>query len=148
MKVVLIKDTPKIGRKGDVKNVSDGHAYNFLFPQGIAKEATPKVLAEIEAGKANREATAEASKQAVKDLFSQVAGKEIVVTEKVNEKGHLFAGLHAKEISARIKSDLGVDLQENMIKLDEPIKEVGEYEVALSNGDEKGVLKVKVEAGK
>lgn len=131
MKIVLMKDVPKMGLKGEVKEVSVGHARNFLFPQNLAVQATDKVVAEIkreraasvkQEGKGMKQAKEEAKK-----LEAYVLGIE----ERANESGGLYAAVSVDTISAALKK-VGFKVDPSMVDLPEPIKEVGEHEVRLN----------------
>ena len=133
MKVVLIKDMPKIGRKDQIVEVSDGYARNFLIPKGIAAEATGTVLNEVK----NREA-AKAHKAAVelaeaKETAEKLEG--VVVTVKVKggsaESGKLFGSVTAKDIGDALEKEHGITVDRRKINLDEPIKKFGKYEILV-----------------
>jgi large subunit ribosomal protein L9 len=131
MKVALLKDISGLGKKNDVKVVSDGYALNFLIPQKSAEVATAGVLAKIELVKKQ----AEQERKVMEDLLSKnlhtLHDKEVVITREANEKGHLFAAIHKEEISKAAKEELGVDILPEFITLDKPIKEVGEHKIDL-----------------
>lgn len=131
MKVVLLKDVQNLGRKWDVKDVSDGHAINFLIPKGLAEEGTAKA---IKRAKLNQ-AKVEGENKIRKDLLLKNLGDlERVTVEmygKANEKGHLFAAIHKPEIVPAIKAQTGLDVDPNFIMLDEHLKIVGEHEIEV-----------------
>ncbi len=133
MKVVLMKDMPKIGKKDQIVEVSDGYARNFLIPKGIATEATGAVLNEVK----NREA-AKAHKAAVelaeaKETAEKLEG--VVVTIKVKggsaESGKLFGSVTAKDIGDALEKEHGITVDRRKINLDEPIKKFGKYEIPV-----------------
>lgn len=133
MKVVLMKDMPKIGKKDQIVEVSDGYARNFLIPKGIATEATGAVLNEVK----NREA-AKAHKAAVelaeaKETAEKLDG--VVVTIKVKggsaESGKLFGSVTAKDIGDALEKEHGITVDRRKINLDEPIKKFGKYEIPV-----------------
>ena len=131
MKVALIKDVSGLGKKNDVKTVSDGYALNFLIPQKSAEVATAAVLARIELVKKQ-----EVAEKAVKeDLLSKnlhtIHDKVVEIDREANDKGHLFAGIHKDEIVKAVKEEIDVDLLPDFIVLDKPIKEVGEHKIDL-----------------
>ncbi|MBI2475723.1 MAG: 50S ribosomal protein L9 [Candidatus Taylorbacteria bacterium] len=146
MKIILLHDVPKVGRKYDIKNVSDGHALNLLVPRGLAEVATPSALK-----KAEKLKMAEAEgKKVQEDLLlmnlKAVEGATIEIKEKANEKGHLFAGIHKEEIIARVKADQHIDLPPEFIVMDKPIKEVGEHSVEIKVKDKSAKLKLIISA--
>lgn len=145
MKVVLLKDVAKIGKKYDVKNVADGHALNMLIPQGLAEIATPQKLKQVE--KVRLELVAERKVQAdllAKNLKS-LADVKIVAKGKASEKGHLFAGIHKEEIVRLLKEQARVDVLPDFIDLEHPLKEVGEHKISLTVGDKKAQFVVSIE---
>jgi large subunit ribosomal protein L9 len=145
IKVILLQNIPKLGLKGDVKNVSDGYARNFLIPQNKAKLVTGGEIKDINNKKEQKNKKTEVLHNKVKEIFTQLANKEVVIKEKSNEKGHLFAQVHIKEIADAI-GDLGFDISEDWINLKDPIKEIGEFDIPLEAFGEKGKVKVKIEA--
>ena len=131
MKVALLKDVSGLGKKNDVKTVSDGYALNFLIPQKSAEAATKSVLSRIELAKKQ-----EVAERAIKeDLLGKnlhtIEDKEVVIEREANEKGSLFAGIHKEEIVKAVKEEIDVDLLPEFIVLDKPIKEVGEHKIDL-----------------
>lgn len=129
MKIVMLKDVKGVGKKHDIKTVADGFALNSLIPQGKAEVATDKALARIAIVK-NQE---EAEKKIQADLLSKniksIHDAVVEVVVGANEKGHLFAGLHAAEIAPLVKSSTQIDVAPEFIVLEKPIKEVGEHKI-------------------
>ena len=131
MKVALLKDVIGLGKRNDVKVVSDGHALNFLIPQKLAEAATPSVMARVATAKKQ-----ETEERAIKeDLLSKnlhsIQDKEVVITREGNDKGGLFASIHKEEIAKLAHEELEVDILPEFIVLDKPIKEVGEHKIEL-----------------
>src|SRR3989338_7158401 len=110
MKVILSQDIIGVGRKGEVKNVSDGYARNFLLPNKLGQIATPAALASAEKLK----------KQEEQD-------REVQIKAKANEKGHLFSIIHPDEISKILKEQHHLDIPSKIIEIEKPIKEIGEH---------------------
>jgi len=146
MKVILLKDAPKVGKKYDVKNVSDGYALNLLIPQGLAEVATPAAMKKMEKLKSEDTAHKKVQEDLLLMNLKAVEGTMLEITEKANDKGHLFAGIHKAEISERMKNDKHIDLLPDFIVLDKPIKEVGEYKVEIRVQDKKAILKLVIKA--
>lgn len=140
MKVILIHDVPNLGKKYEVKNVSDGYARNFLFQRKLAEIATTKSIQAMEV----KRKQLEQEKQIQQDLFEKnlesLTAAKVVIKEKTNEKGHLFASIHPKEISKALKEQHHIDVPEEMIELSQPIKEIGEYKVKVK--DKEFILEV------
>ena len=149
MKVILLKDVPKLGKKMDIKNVSDGHALNFLFPQKLAEMASASAIKRVETEKAQADAIRKTHEKAVTDALEAVSGTFIALTEKANEKGHLFKAIHKAEILAAIKKAIGgAEITEDYIVLEKPIKEVGEYAVELKAAGKSIKVKLSIKAEK
>ncbi|MEY2641009.1 MAG: hypothetical protein RL150_402 [Candidatus Parcubacteria bacterium] len=144
MKVILLKDVPKLGRKDEVKEVSQGHAINFLIPRKLVVAATPSLLAQLEKKKQEVAAHQAAADAKVKELLNQIAGSRIVVTEKATPQGHLFSKVAAKEIAAAIVQATGAPVDSTWIQIPEPIKSVGEHAVTIMRGTHHATVTVEV----
>jgi large subunit ribosomal protein L9 len=134
MKIILLKDVPKVGQKNAVCEVKDGFALNSLLPRGLARQATPNALKQIEKIQVQEERKKEGSDTALQEKISGLGQIEIKV--KANEKGHLFAGVGKTEIGKVI------NISEENILLEHPIKEIGEHEIEIQAGDQ--VKKIKL----
>lgn len=132
MKIVLLKDVKGVGKKHDLKVVSDGFALNSLIPQGLAEVATAQVLARVEARKKQEEAERKVKEDLLAKSLKSIHDAVVTVEAEANEKGHLFAGLHAAEIAPLVKEKTGVDLLPEFIKLEKPVKEAGEHKIDVS----------------
>jgi len=137
MKVIFLKNVPKVGKKYETKDISDGYALNFLIPKGLAEAATGGALKKLETLK-SREA---AEKQIQEDLLvkslKEVEGKTVRITEKANEKGHLFAAVHKEEIIPAIFEQTRVQIHPDFLVLEKPIKEVGDHSIVIAVKDKK-----------
>ncbi len=126
MKIVLLQDVKKIGKVGEVANVADGYARNFLFPQKLAEIATEKALAEVKKNE-KQKIREEKEKQAEREkIIKKISGKKIIIKTK-GEDGKLFGSVGVKEISEAI----GNGVKAENIVLDKPIKKVGEQEITI-----------------
>ena len=146
MKVILIKDVKKIGRKYEVKDVADGQAMNMLIPSGMALPATPGNVKMIEAKRSadmNDVAKTEAELQKV---LNEIKGISIEMTGKVNDKGHLFAGIHKEAIAEKVHKEKGLRINSDMIVLEHPIKEVGEHAITVKVNKREVVFKLIIKA--
>ncbi len=132
MKVILLQNIKGFGQIGDVKNVPDGYARNFLLPKGMAKSATDGSLKEVESLKAKRIIMIEAEKKNALEAVEKLKDMVIEFTRKATKTGKLFAGIGKDDIITEIKKASGVQLQEEMIGHDEPIKHIGEHLVDLN----------------
>ncbi len=131
MKVILLKDVSKIGQKFEIKDVADGHALNFLIPRGLAKTANPSEIAKIESLKASENKTREDKLNNLRLKISQLLGRPILIESEANEKGHLFKGLHEKDLVKSILNQEGIEIEQDLIRLERPIKEVGSQKVKI-----------------
>ena len=134
MKVILLKDVSKIGRKHEIKNVADGYAVNFLIPRKWAEAATPARIANIEKMKARHSAEEAVRDDLLEKNFETLADARIVLEMPANERGHLFKGLHAGDIVAAVQKEKNISLDPSHIILSEPIKQIGEHAISLESG--------------
>ncbi len=133
MKVIILKDVPKLGKKNEIKNVSDGFARNYLFPKKIAKPATETDVEEVEKKKAK---DIEKEKKELVDnqkLASEIDGLEVEVSAKVSEKGELYSSFSSDKISQKLK-EMGYEISKDKIEPEESIKHIGEHKVKVSFG--------------
>ena len=130
MKVVLLEDVEKVGKKYDVKQVADGFARNFLIPKNLAKVATKELSEWAEMQKQLLEKKAEENLKKSQTLASSIDGQEVIFQVKVGPEGQLFESINSQKISEKLK-ELGFEVKKNQIDLAEPIKEVGEYPVKI-----------------
>ncbi|MBU4536752.1 50S ribosomal protein L9 [Patescibacteria group bacterium] len=147
MKVILLQNVAKIGKKFDIKEVSDGYALNFLLPNKLAKMATAKAEKEIEIDKQKHQESMKAENEKLMEVVNKIKEVQIEITANANEEGKLFAGLGAKEISEAISNQSGEIIKSEMIELENPIKEIGEHQIGIKAGDTvvKVTLEVKAE---
>ncbi|MDI6592101.1 MAG: 50S ribosomal protein L9 [Patescibacteria group bacterium] len=130
MRVILLQDVDKLGKKYEVKEVANGYARNFLIPRGLAKIATEetlkwlKVLKEAEAKKSEEEL------RKVQELASAIDGQEIIIPVKIGEDGQLFGAITNQKILEKLK-EAGFEIKKTQIDLLEPIKELGEFPVKI-----------------
>jgi len=142
MKVILLKDVENLGKKNDVKEVSDGHARNLLFPNNLAKVATEEALSLLEKEKEAKAKEAEAELVQEEQVISQLDGQEFEIMAKADEGGNLYGAITEAKL-VKILKDKGFEVAKKNLKLVESIKETGEYDVMveLSHGLE---AKIKV----
>ncbi len=131
MRVVLLRDVPKVGRKLDDVEVADGYANNYLFPRKLAVQATPAKLTEL-AGKREAERAARDAEYAdLKEKLTAIDGAVITLTVKADEQGHLFKKVRGSDIAEVLKDEHGVALEPDAILLEEPLNELGEQAVPI-----------------
>jgi len=146
MKVILLQDVPKIGKKFDVKDVSNGYALNFLLPRKQAKMATVKAIQEIEAEKKKYLETQKIVDEKLLETINKLKDLKIEIKANTNEEGKLFAGIGAKEIAEAISEQSGGIIDSKIIELENPIKEIGEHTIKIIVGNEKIELTMSVKA--
>ncbi len=146
MKVILLKDIPKVGRKYDVKDVAEGYALNMLIPRGVAKIATPGEVKKIELLKSQDMMDKKIQNELLVKNLEIIKSLVVVIQGKANDKGHLFAGITKETIADEIFKTSRLKLDPESIKLDKPLKTVGEHTLKLEVLDKKVEFKVIVEA--
>ncbi|HET9641451.1 MAG TPA: 50S ribosomal protein L9 [Candidatus Paceibacterota bacterium] len=146
MKVILTKDVKGVGRAHETISTSDGYALNYLIPKKLAVSATGGALKEAEQYKKKSDERAAVQAQLIAQNLSSLAEARIVVKAKANEKGHLYNAIGESEIVEAAKREAGVDLPADSIKLEKPIKELGEFDVPVASGEAFGKFKIIVEA--
>lgn len=145
MKVVLLSDVKSLGKKGDVVEVSEGYARNFLLGKKLAVEATPANLNTLKLQKANADKIAAELLDEAKQLAKEIEKHEISVKIKAGENGKTFGSVSSKEIAEEFKKVTGIELDKKKIVLPDAIKEFGKYEVKVKlHKDVQAALKLKV----
>lgn len=131
MKVILLQDVKSLGKEGDVVNVSDGYARNYVIPRKLGVEANEKNKNDLKLKKLRQEKEA-AAKLADAQKMAQELGKvTVVVKMKAGENGRVFGSVSAKEISQEAKKQHNLDLDKKKIQLQEPIKSFGNFEIPI-----------------
>jgi large subunit ribosomal protein L9 len=146
MKVVLLADVKKIGRKYDVAKVSDGYGLNFLLPQKKAIAATSQKIKWAENMKNNEVSSKEIQATLLAKNIDSIKSAVIEISEKVNDQGHLFAGIHEADLAKALTEKTGIEIDSDFIKLDKAIKEVGEHEIKVVAGDAEATFKLIITA--
>ena len=130
MKVILLKDVEKLGKKGDIKEVADGYARNFLIPEKLAVLASKSEIAKIEAQKEVETKQAEEELARYQEIATQMDGLELEIPVKIDEDGKLFGAINVSQISEKLQ-EKGFEIKKGQVKLEESIKETGEHEVIV-----------------
>ena len=145
MKIILLKDIAKLGRKGDIKNVSDGYARNFLILQNLAVPATDENIRKTETEAQSRKAQKERAHNEFHALKAALTERGIVIKKKAYKNGKLYAAVSAKEILEALKA-LGfptpANLNEDMVKFEAPIKAAGKHDATITLGGEEIKLQI------
>ena len=127
MKVIFTQDVKGSGKKGDVKEVAEGYARNFLIGKGLAVEATAKNLSDLAGKKASEQHKADVAKQEAIEAAAKVKGKTVVCKAKAGSGGRLFGAVTAGNIADLISSQLGVKVEKKKVSLNSDIKAFGTY---------------------
>lgn len=134
MKVLLLKDVQGTGKKGEIKEVADGFARNFLFKNKLAKMATANVILETKAQVDRIKREQERDLMDNQQIASQIDGEEIEIKVKTSQSGTLYSGLGAQKIAQEVSKQLKVNVKSEQVLLKHPLKEIGEYPVKLKFG--------------
>ncbi len=146
MKVIFLKDVPKIGRKYEIKDVPQGFAQNSLIPRKLAVPATPEHVRRVEKERAALLSTEKEKEAHVNELLARTTDEPLRMVLPANEKGHLFKGVHVADILSAISMQYGIQLSEREVTLKNPLKDVGTYAVDVHMGARKGTCTVIIEA--
>ena len=125
MKVILIEDVKSLGKKGQLVDVNDGYARNFILAKKLGLEATPKNLNDLKLKKANDEKVAKEIYEEAKAFGERLKEMEVNVTIKTGEGGKIFGSVSSKEIAEAAKAQLGIELDKKKMVLPSPIKVLG-----------------------
>jgi large subunit ribosomal protein L9 len=131
MRVIFLQDVPRVARAGEIKEVANGYGRNFLIPLQLALLAKPQAASNVEIQlkvKARSQATEEAR---ILELANQLDGKEISLTARVGAKDRLYGSITAADIASELESATGLVVDKRKIELDEPIRQVGSYEITI-----------------
>ena len=131
MKVILLQDVKSLGKKGEIVNVNDGYARNFILPKKLGLEATGKNLNDLKLQKNNEKKVAEENLEAAKELAAKIAEAKIVTHIKVGEGGRTFGSVSSKEIAEEVKAQLNLNVDKKKIQLKEAIKTLGTHNVSV-----------------
>jgi len=131
MKVYLLKDVPGLGPKGEIKKVADGYAKNYLFPQGLVKQATRQIIQQVSREKEKRNQEEVHAKQKAQEISTQVKKIILEIPLKFSEKGkEAFDSVNRRKIISELK-ERGIGLKADQILLEKPLKHEGLYEIKL-----------------
>lgn len=131
MKVILLQDVKSLGKKGELVEVSDGYARNFIFPKKLGMEATNANMNDLKLRKANEEKVAAENLAKAQALKEEIETKTIAVSIKSGEGGKVFGSVTGKEIAQAAKEQYGYDIDKKKIVLKDAIKTFGVHEVTL-----------------
>ena len=131
MKIILLEDVKALGKKGEIVNVNDGYARNFILPKKLGLEATGKNLNDLKLQKANEEKVAKQIFDDAKELGKKLEAGKVELSIKVGEGGRAFGSVSSKEIAIAVKDQMGYDVDKKKIQLKDAIKALGTHNVPV-----------------
>ncbi|MEY8483457.1 50S ribosomal protein L9 [Lachnospiraceae bacterium 48-21] len=131
MKVILTEDVKSLGKKGEIVEVSDGYARNFILKKKKGLEANSKNLNDLKLKKANDDKLAQEQYEAAKELGKKIEAGKVEMSIKTGEGGKAFGSIASKEIAAEVKEQMGLDVDKKKIQLKEAIKTLGTHNVPI-----------------
>jgi large subunit ribosomal protein L9 len=137
MKVIMLQDVENVGDKNDVRNVAAGHARNFLIPRGLAVTADESALKQLENKLKFEKRRQESIEQKLVQMADAVEGSSVVIKAHAGEDGKLYGSVTAKQVAEALTERLKIEFDKRRVKLDAPIKQIGEYKVKVTLGPNK-----------
>jgi len=131
MKVILLQDVKALGKKGEIVNVNDGYARNFILPKKLGLEATGKNLNDLKLQRANEEKVAQQLLDEAKELGKKLEAGKVEVKIKVGEGGRTFGSVSTKEVAVAVKEQMGYEIDKKKIQLKDAIKTLGTHTVPV-----------------
>jgi len=131
MKVILLEDVKALGKKGQIVNVNDGYARNFILPKKLGLEANGKNLNDLKLQKANEEKVAQQILDEAKELGKKIEAGKVELAIKIGEGGRAFGSVSSKEIAVAVKDQMGYDIDKKKIQLKDAIKTLGIHTVPV-----------------
>ena len=130
MKVVLLADVKGHGKKGELCNVSDGYARNFLFPRKLAKEATVGAINDVKTKESAKAHHKQEEINAANEVKAKIDGKSVVLKAKAGKEGKLFGAVTSKDVATELKKLFGIDIDKKKLVMDD-IKLFGSYDCTV-----------------
>jgi large subunit ribosomal protein L9 len=127
----LRADVDRVGKKGDVLEVADGYARNFLVPRGLAFKAADGAIAQAQSMRRSRDVRDAADRSAAEDVARQLVPQVITVSGRAGAEGRLFGSITTADVVAAVQAQTGIELDRRKVHLDEPIREVGTHRVSV-----------------
>lgn len=131
MRVVLAQDVPRLGRQGEVVDVADGYARNYLLPRRLAFKATEGSIRQAEAARRTREEAERRARQQADEMAQALVGTRVVIAARAGDEGKLFGSVGAADIAEAIKKFTGIEVDRRAVVLEAPIKDIGLHEVTV-----------------
>jgi large subunit ribosomal protein L9 len=136
MKLILTKDVPDLGTKGDVVDVSAGYGRNYLVPKSLAVKATQGAVRQAESMRLAREELVLRERADADALAQSLSGSRVVVAARASDEGKLFGSIGSANVAAAITKFTGIDVDRSIVMMDDPIKEIGLHEIPLRPHDD------------
>lgn len=146
MKVILLNNVKGSGKKYEVKEVSDGYAMNFLLPNKLAERATPERIKHVEELKLGQFEEGQVQADLLEKNLKTLSKIQLEITEKANNKGHLFKGITPEIIVGELQNQVHIELPADVIVLEKSIKEIGEHTIDVVVGESKTSFKLVITA--
>lgn len=131
MKVILRSDIDGVGKRGDICDVADGYARNFLVPRGLAMKASAGATAQASAMRRARDVKDAADRSAAEEIATKLVPTRITVTARAGSEGRLFGSITSADVVAAVAAQTGIELDRRALRMDEPIKSLGEHSVPV-----------------
>ena len=131
MRVILRSDVDGIGKKGDIVDVADGHARNFLIPRGLALRSSKGAESQAAAMRRSRDLRDAADREAAETIATRLVPQTFTISARAGSEGKLFGSVTAADIVAAVQAQAGVELDRRKLHLDDPIREVGTHRVSV-----------------
>ncbi|MCI5481242.1 MAG: 50S ribosomal protein L9 [Lachnospiraceae bacterium] len=131
MKIILLQDVKALGKKGELVNVNDGYARNFILPKKLGVEANSRNMNDLKLQKAHEEKRAQEIYEEARALGAQIAASSVRVSIKTGEGGKIFGSVSSKEISQAASEQLGLDIDKKKMQLPSPLKSLGTHMVPV-----------------
>ncbi len=134
MRVVLLKEVPDLGQAGEVKDVADGHARNFLIPRGFAQKATKGAERLWEEQKTSMARRTASERQEAAETAAKLSGATVVVSARVGEQDRLYGSVTGQQIAEAIKEQTNIEIDRHALELEQPIRDLGTFTVSIKLG--------------
>lgn len=145
MKVILLQDVKKIGKKDEIINASDGYARNFLLPKGLAVEANNENLAKLKGRSDSKQHKIDVEKSKAEEIANKLKNIELKISVKAGENGKIFGGVSTKEISEQLDKQYGIKIDKKKIDMKEAIKNLGVFNINVKLFENvNGIIKLNI----
>ena len=131
MKLILTSDVDQLGKRGDVVDVADGYARNYLLPRSHAVKATPGALEQAEAVREARIEAERKAKEEAENIATQLVGSRVVIAAQAGDEGQLYGSVGVPDVVEGIKRFTGIELTKDQVELEQPIKAIGLHEIRI-----------------